>query len=136
MELFKVVVAGGRDYNDFKQLTSTLDGLLRNKAKTHKIVIVSGKAKGADRLGERYAKLRGYAIEPHPADWKNLDVEGAVIKSNQYGQYNAMAGNMRNEDMAKVCDAVVAFWDGVSTGTNDMIGLAEKYKKPCRVIDY
>tara|TARA_R110002126_G_scaffold93585_7_gene221641 strand:- start:4841 stop:5326 length:486 start_codon:yes stop_codon:yes gene_type:complete len=133
---FRVLVAGGRDFTNANLLYGKLDTLLRNKIKTHKIIIVSGKAAGADKLGENYAKLRGYEVEPHPADWKNISVEGAVVRSNKYGEYNAVAGHMRNEDMAVSCNVGVLFWDGSSTGTGNMLSLLNKYNKPCRAYFY
>lgn len=135
-KVFKVVVAGGRDFKDFNLLCNKLDGLLILKAKTHKIVIVSGEAQGADKFGEDYAKLRGFKVEPHPAKWSDLTVEGAVIKTNKHGQYNAVAGHMRNEDMAISCDVGVLFWDGYSTGTADMKTRLDKHGKPCRIVEY
>ena len=133
---FKVLIAGGRKYNDFKKLCTVLDSMLRNKVKTHKIVIVSGKADGADNLGEKYAKLRGYEVATFPADWKNTSVEGAVVRSNKYGEYNAVAGHMRNEDMADFCDVGVLFWDGVSTGTKDMLDRLNRRGKRAHVEEY
>lgn len=133
---FKVLVAGGRDFNDLTVLGVKLDSLLRNKVETHNIVIVSGKAKGADTLGETYAELRGYEVEEYPADWKNICVEGAVIKENKHGKYNAVAGHMRNIDMAIACDVGVIFWDTQSSGTYNMIYLLEIYEKPMRAFDY
>ena len=113
-----------------------LDSVLREKCKSHSIVIVSGKAKGADSLGEKYAKLRGYKISAHPADWKDITREGAVIRSNKYGEYNAIAGHMRNEDMAVECDVGVVFWYGYSTSAEDMIKRLNKHKKSMRTFNY
>ncbi len=136
MKNFKVLVAGGRDFNNYPAMQQRLDSLLRDKAKTHKIIIVSGKARGADNRGERYAKLRGCEVEAHPADWNNIHVEGAVIKENKHGKYNAIAGHMRNKDMAIACDVGVIFWDTQSSGTYNMINLLETHEKPMRVFDY
>ena len=133
---FKVLVTGGRDFTDFNYLTRMLDSVLREKCKSHSIVIVSGKAQGADNLGEEYAKLRGYKINAHPADWKDITCEGAVIRSNNCGEYNAIAGHMRNEDMAIECNVGVVFWDGYSTGTEDMIKRLNKHKKSMRTFNY
>ena len=133
---FKLAIVGGRDFMDYGFLLVKLDGMLVNKAKTHKIVIVCGLAQGADKLGEKYAKERGYEVEYHPAKWDDITVKGAVVKSNSRGQYNAVAGHMRNEDMAKSCDAAIAFWDGKSRGTMNMIGLVEKHGKRIVVVDY
>lgn len=52
--MFKVIVAGGRDFNNYKGLSDSLDYLLKNI--NDDIQIVCGMARGADRLGERYAK--------------------------------------------------------------------------------
>ena len=53
---FKVIIAGGRDFNDLKLLTSTCDKILKNKAN---VEVVSGVARGADRMGEVYGGSRG-----------------------------------------------------------------------------
>ena len=133
---FRVIIAGGRDYTDLAYMTKYMDYILRDKLKTHRIIIVSGVAKGADKTGEAYARLRKFKIEHKHAKWKDLDVEGAVIKVGKYGEYNAAAGGMRNREMAKVADVVVAFWDGISSGTQDMIRLAEEFKLPCKIVEY
>ena len=54
--MFRVIVAGGRDFGDYQLLRKTLDNLLCNI--TEEIVVVCGQAKGADTLGEQYAKER------------------------------------------------------------------------------
>jgi len=134
--IFKVIIAGGRDFTDFESLTKFADSVLREKAKTHKIVIVSGKAKGADKLGERYAEKRGYKVLPYPARWDDLDAEGAVIKEGKYGKYNANAGFARNLEMAKIGNALIACWDDISGGTKDMINIAKEHKLPTRILNY
>lgn len=85
------------------------------------ITVVCGKARGADTLGERYAEERGYAVHYFPADWD---------------RYGKSAGHIRNEEMAKNADALVAFWDGKSRGTKDMIKLARQYGLRVRVKNY
>jgi hypothetical protein len=90
--------------------------------------VVSGTANGADTLGENWAEANDVPVKPFPADWKNLKVKGAVIRQNKYGKYNAAAGHLRNERMAKYGEALIALWDGVSRGTASMITLARKYE--------
>jgi len=118
-EEFKLVVAGGRSFNDYGLLERKLDNLLRRKIGV--ITIVSGTARGADKLGEQYAATRGFKIERYPADW---DTHGKG------------AGHIRNSQMADVADAVVVFWDGVSKGTKNMIDNANKRDLPIRIIKY
>lgn len=117
--MFRVIIAGGRDFNDYQLLSSTMDNLLQNI--TEEIVVVCGQARGADTLGEQYAKERGYRVDYYPADWK---------------RYGKRAGYLRNEQMAQNADALVAFWDGKSRGTKLMIGLAKKYELKVRIQRY
>jgi len=116
--MFKVIVAGGREFNDYQLLKSKLDQLLQNKTN---VEIVCGKARGADTLGETYAKEMGHSVKEFPAQW------------NEFGK---RAGYIRNEEMAKYADACVVFWDGQSKGTKHMIDSANKHKIEVRVIKY
>ena len=77
--------------------------------------IISGTAYGADRYGELYARERGIEVIQFPADW---------------GQYGMLAGPRRNREMAQNADALLAIWDGVSSGTANMIFSARKYRIP------
>ena len=107
---FKVIIAGTRDFADYELLKEKCDAILSNKRDDSNIVIVSGTARGADRLGERYARERGYRIERYPADW---DRDGNS------------AGPIRNAKMADNANALIAFWDGRSRGTKNMIDTAK-----------
>ena len=62
-----VIVAGSRTFNDYRLLRNKLDQILANKLPD--IVIVSGGARGADTLGERYAQEKGLPVKQFPADW-------------------------------------------------------------------
>lgn len=115
----RVIIAGTRSFNDYELLKRTCDRLLTGATE---IIIVSGKAPGADKLGEGYARERGYDVDPYPAAWDDITVPGAVIKKNRFGKlYNAKAGHDRNEKMARNADLLICFWDGKSTGTADMM---------------
>ena len=107
--MFKVIIAGTRDFADYETLKAYADKKLANITET--IEIVSGGARGADALGEQYAMERGYQIKRFPADWK---------------QYGRAAGPMRNKAMAMYADALLAYWDGESRGTKSMIELAKE----------
>lgn len=103
----KIIIAGGRDFDDYQTLCRVCDHMLQNQ----KIIeIVSGTARGADSLGERYAKEHGYPIKKFPAEWSI---------------YQKAAGYIRNKKMAEYSDALIAFWDGRSKGTGHMIDLAK-----------
>ena len=104
--MIKVIIAGGRDFDDYPKLCRICDVILQGQ---NKVEIVSGTCKGADLLGERYAIERNYHIKQFPADWK---------------RYGKSAGYKRNVEMAVYADELIAFWDGKSKGTKNMIDQA------------
>jgi len=116
--MVKIIIAGSRDFNNYDLLKEKLD-----KAKDHfgEFEIVSGKARGADSLGEKYARENNLPIAEFPPDW---DTHG---KS---------AGFIRNADMAKYADGCIVFWDGKSKGTGHMIDLAKQYGKQVAIVNY
>lgn len=121
MERFRVIIAGGRHFDDYPLLKKTCDRYLSKKSETATILIVSGTCKGADLLGERYAKENGYDVIPFKPNWDTFG----------YG-----AGPVRNREMAANADALIAFHDGKSRGTKNMIEEAEKRKLLVRVCLY
>lgn len=118
---FRIIIAGGRDFSDYELLKRKVLFYTKEVNKDNLIVIVSGKAKGADSLGEKLAKEIGWKVLEYPADW---DTNG---KS---------AGYIRNVEMAKSADALIGFWDGKSRGTKHMIDIAEKNGLLVRVVYY
>ncbi len=116
---FRLVVAGCRDFNDYSLLAQALDKYITSLIDNKNIIIISGCAEGADKLGELYASENNLKVEKFPAEWE------------KYGKY---AGPRRNEQMAKVADAVIVFWDGKSRGTQSMIKYAKRYHKSCQVV--
>jgi|TARA_R110000851_G_scaffold130132_1_gene263582 hypothetical protein len=119
---YKVIVAGSRTATSeatYQLLTERLDNLLSQKKETHLIVIVSGTANGADKLGERYAGDRNCRVERFPADWD---------------RHGKSAGYKRNVQMAENADALVALWDGKSRGTKHMLDIARERNIPSRTI--
>lgn len=115
----KIIVAGGRDFTDYDLMREKLDHYFQNHAQN--IEIVCGEALGADSLGKFYAQRKGYNILSYPADWK---------------KYGKSAGIRRNKEMAKVADGLVAFWDGKSRGTANMIEEMQKLHKPFKIVYY
>ena len=112
--IIRIVVAGCRDYDNYEEAKQYIDQCILRIRNTNKIIILSGCAKGADSIGERYALENGFEIERYPAEWK---------------AYGKKAGPIRNRKMAEVCDLVICFWDGKSRGTKSMISCAEKLGK-------
>lgn len=116
----RIIIAGGRYFDDWD--------LLRLKVNYYtflmepgSIEIVSGGAKGADALGERYAETNGIPIKKFIANWE------------QFGQY---AGPTRNKEMASYATHLIAFWNGKSKGTKNMIEEATKAGLKVKVVRY
>ena len=118
---FKVIIAGGRTFNNYQLLKEVCDRLLITKRIHHTIIIVSGQADGADVLGEHYAAENGFEVYPMPALWK---------------RFGGRAGPIRNYEMACYADALIAFWDGESPGTKNMIECMHLRQKLVAVIHY
>lgn len=113
----RVIVAGSRNFNDYEMLEFVLT---RMRKGVGDFEIVSGGAAGADKLGERYAKENGLKVRVFP------------YESN----YGKQGGPIRNEKMAMYGDTLVAFWDGKSKGTDNMIKNAFRYNLRTLIYEY
>lgn len=114
MKDYKVIIAGSRKFSNYDKLKSECDRILKDKLENTEtnVIIVSGAAKGADSLGEQYAHERGLRLESHPADWQ---------------KYNRSAGIIRNIEMAKEANALIAFPQKgeENRGTSHMVKTAQ-----------
>jgi len=108
MSGLRIIIAGGRDFNDYALMKKELDFLF---SKDPPEAILSGGAAGANRMGEVWAKNNSIPLEMHYADWT---------------AHGKAAGYIRNRLMASKANGLVAFWDGQSRGTKNMIEEAEK----------
>jgi hypothetical protein len=118
--MVSVIIAGSRDFTDYTLAKEKLDKIFRLfYLNNEDVSIVSGGARGADYLGECYAKERGLKLKIFPADWD---------------KYGKSAGYRRNSEMAQYATHLVAFWDGKSKGTHNMIDLANKNNLKVRIV--
>jgi len=111
----KVIIAGSREFNNYELMKKHTDNFNRYHQITE---VVSGTARGADQLGERWATEHNVPITKMPADW------------NTFGK---SAGYKRNEQMANYADALIAF-DLGTRGTMHMINLAKEKKLKCYIV--
>lgn len=123
MKEFKLIVAGGRDFDDVELMAAELNKLCAGDGPyaDRDLSIVSGMARGADALGHILATKNGVPVHEFPAKWD---------------QYGKRAGFMRNEDMGRFADGLIAFWDGQSRGTKHMIDFMGMLKKPVHIVPY
>lgn len=121
MTQLKLIVAGGRDFNNYALLSEQIEGLATGLYQDYAVSIVSGTARGADALGARFANEHNVVLHEFPADW---------------GKYGKAAGFIRNREMADFSDVLLAFWDGESHGTAHMIQTMRLQGKPVHVVMY
>lgn len=109
MAEFKLIVAGGRDFNDYDRMSADLFDLAENELGAEQVSIVSGMARGADSLAVEFADREKVKLHEFPAQWDT---------------YGRSAGYRRNADMAAASHGLLAYWDGKSRGTKHMIDIA------------
>lgn len=118
----RVVIAGGINFNDYEMLCEKVSELLEGR---DHITIISGHARGADSLGERYAKEHGMDLYVIEAEWKKYGKAAGPIRNRKMLQYA-----MEDEPM------LIAFWNGTSRGTWNTISTAKKMGIETHVFPY
>ncbi len=117
-----VICAGCRKFNDYHLLAIKLDQFCIAH-KDANVEIVSGTCRGADKLGEQYAKEQNLKCKQFPAEWK---------------KFGRGAGPIRNREMAKYASHLIAFWDGNKnrSGTWSMIQIATKLGLTVEIVQF
>lgn len=106
----KILVCGGRDFDDYEYIKETLEMIHAE----HEITcLVHGAATGTDSLAAAWAEEKGIELVPYPADFE---------------KFGRAAGPIRNSQMLKEnIELVIAFPGGA--GTMDMIKKARRQGK-------
>lgn len=103
----KTIIAGSRNFISTVEALVIFDRIVPPET----VEVVSGGARGVDRLGEEWARKEDLPIKQFIPDWDGI---------------GKSAGYRRNVDMAEYADALVAIWDGQSRGTKHMIDIAKR----------
>lgn len=109
----KLIIAGSRSIKDPETVREAMQQSEYNWGNIE--ILVNGDAEGVDEIAKDLAEEKDIDIDLHPAD----DYEGE-------GPDEMPAPLVRNEAMADEADALLAVWNGSSTGTSHMISVAEK----------
>lgn len=108
----RVLICGGRTFGNRHEHIAQFDVAMRQVPAD--ATIIHGGATGADTLAHQFAIATRRKLQVFKARW---DIHGRK------------AGPLRNREMLKSgVDLVIAFWDGSSRGTADMIGQAREAK--------
>jgi len=118
----RLIIAGCRNI-EWSYLNTLIDESIKYITETtndlNNIEIVSGGAYGADSMGEAFANRFNLPLKKFPADWD---------------KYGKRAGMIRNHQMGDYATHLIAFWDGKSRGTNDMINYMKSLNKNVKII--
>jgi hypothetical protein len=119
----KILVGGSREFTDRARVFEVMEDVFFQVERmgARSVTIISGTARGSDKLGEKFAEHRGLRLERYPADWD---------------QYGKSAGIIRNKQMAMKADIAVLFWDGESSGTKNMMEEMWAQRKPVVVVRF
>lgn len=118
--MFKVIIAGGRDFTDQEGLLKSFHEFMQD-IPNEEITIISGNARGADVIGEWIGKEYGINVIIFKADWET---------------HGKSAGYKRNEVMAGHATHLLAAWDGKSRGTKHMIDIAKRHNLEIKIHAY
>lgn len=119
----RVAIVGSRRFRDLSLVRDYVKRLPAGDT------VVSGGASGVDSVAEYSAKFSGYPVITFPVDKSGLPPYGTEESRIEY----ARRAYRRNQLIAENCDRLVAFWDGKSGGTADVIRRAEALGKPVEV---
>ena len=108
-----IAVVGSRDFKPLSLVVKFVASLPGG------VTIISGGARGVDQAAVRQARLNHIPAQVFIADWK---------------RHRKAAGPIRNSELVRLADEVVAFWDGKSKGTADTIRKAKAAGKPVWIV--
>lgn len=114
----KVIIAGSRNITHHTWVKACIDKYHKENPITE---VVCGLAHGADTYGKEWAEENNIPVKCFPADWEC---------------FGKQAGFIRNEEMGKYADKLLAFWNGSSRGTRHMINFMDKLNKPVFIYYY
>lgn len=108
---YKVILAVSRSFENYKLFREKILHYIKEKRKTHNIIFITGASMLTDIFTREFTEEFGFNTEPHRADW---------------GKYGQAAMSKANDEMTSTADALIAFWDGKSTGLKNLINQAKK----------
>src|SRR6266571_3364015 len=104
----KLRIVGSRKYPDLKSVAKYVESLSKD------LVIITGDAAGVDRTVDQTCARLG---------------RNPLVYRKNYDKHKHAAPFVRNARIVKDSDAVVVFWDGWSTGTQDVMERAVRARK-------
>lgn len=158
----KLIIAGGRDFEDkvlavnsFIELIAEVNyNLIPNAIPTNNLTeqnndaksivvrenpfteIVSGGARGADRVGEFVAQFYNIPVKRFIPDWDTLGKRAGYVRNAEMAEYVMSDYNDGEQNSILQRGALLAFWDKKSKGTGHMINIAKQKGLIVKVVYY
>lgn len=117
----RVIIAGSRGITSYHYVDHAMGVAFDYLRWPAFVRVVSGAARGVDRLGERWAREHGVAVKGFP------------VSPLEWQAAPRTAGHARNRRMAEYASHLVAIWDGTSGGTAHMVRAMRELGKPVLV---
>lgn len=115
----KLAIVGYRGFTDWAKFSDHVDAYVLERGE-RPVLVISGGAKGADTMAERWAKIHGIPTEILAPDWK---------------KHKRGAGFARNTDIVNVCTDMIAFPNKArGKGTQDSIKKAQETGKQVKIV--
>jgi len=137
----RIILCGSRNFNNYKLFKNVADHVVGRWQwngfflDAREVELLNCGGKGADALSEKWGKSYGFMVKSFIPQWDNLEDGFVSIKVNSLGkEYNVLARSNSNQELldhALDGDApenirILAFYQGKSTGSKDMIRIAKK----------
>ena len=103
----RIVISGSRHFTNEQWIEGVLCGYLAVGD-----LVITGGCRGVDKIAHDFAGRVFCNTEVMEADWD---------------KHGRSAGPIRNAEMVKDADMLIAFWDGKSRGTKSAIDEARKH---------
>ena len=137
----RLIIAGSRTFAapDPEALMNKIDAVVAEQAarvgiedlKDHLedlsdlVELASGKAKGADEFGERWAKSRNVPVRDFPALWDKHGRAAGPIRNQEMADWAAETRRGHEKTLPEGHAGILfAIWNGKSPGTRSMIASA------------
>ena len=116
--MVNIIIAGSRTFDNYEDLKKKVLNFIGEKQiELSNVCIISGTARGADKMGEDFAKELNLQLKCFPADWDKYGKQAGFLRNTQMANYAIEDDNQ---------GILIAFWDGKSSGTKHMIEIAKK----------
>lgn len=123
--MLKIAIVGSRKYENYDKFKILLSRVFQQDH-IGEWQLISGGARGVDSMADKFYKSCVTTSLP------------PIIIMPDYEKYHQcpkIAPLMRNREIARECNLMIAFWDGLSGGTANAIAWATFYNKKVLVFD-